>query len=185
MKWLILPFLVLCIHSTPAEKKIKANTAVSKNKKTVPGIHQRKINQIPETLNKAVDSVIKSFDELTVVCQSKSPLNQRVSNFQKKLTAIKENIRQIKKDFRISDPSIHSYIHTVGFYLNRSEEFNYEAEIPKETDKLKKYISGLALSFQYMYQSAFNIPESVSMSKFPEGWGRSIGIALTCLNHDQ
>jgi len=185
MKQIILSFLFVFIYTASAEKKIKADTAVSKNKTPAPGIHQRKINQISETPNQAADSVIKSFDELTVVCQSKNPLHQRVSNFQKKLTVIKEKIRQIKKDFRISDPSIHSYIHTLDFYLNRSEEFNYEAEIPKDTEELKKHASRLALSFQYMYQSAFNIPESTPMSKFPEGWGRSIGIALTCLNNGQ
>lgn len=185
MQWFILPFLFLCIHTVSA-KKIKADTVSVKKQKPVANINQRRINQLSDTtLNQAIDSVIKSFDELNLLCQNDNPLNQRVKEFQQKLVAIKKKIHEIKEDFRISDPSIHSYIHTLNFYLNKSDDFNYEADIPKDTDELKEYVSGLALSFQHMYQLAFNIPEDTSPDQFPEGWGQSIGKALTCLKDDQ
>ncbi|MDE0151994.1 MAG: hypothetical protein OXK80_05835 [Bdellovibrionales bacterium] len=183
MKWFTLPFLFVCIHTVSA-KKIKADTVVKKQK-PVANINQRRINQLSDSkLNQAVDSVFKSFDELALLCQNENPLNQRVEEFQQKLIAIKAQVRQIKEDFLISDPSIHSYINTLNVYLN-SEEFNYEQEIPKNIDKLKEYVSGLTLSFQHMYQLAFNIPEDTSPDQFPEGWGQSIGKALTCLKNNQ
>ena len=184
MKWLILPFLFLCIHSVSAEKKIKADTI--KKQKPVSKTNQRRINQISNsTLSQSIDSVTKLFDELIIVCQNDNPLGQKVTEFQKRLVTIKQKIRQIKEDFSISDPSTHSYVHTLDFYLNKSEDFNYEKEIPKDTDKLKEYVSGLALSFQHMYQLAFNIPGNTPLDKFPEGWGNSIGTTLSCLKNNE
>ncbi len=188
MKYFIIPFLFISIHTISAEKKIKADTvAVKKTKqKPVSNINPRRINQISDsTLNQSIDSVTKLFNELDVVCQNDNSLSQQVTEFQQRLVTIKQKIRQIKEDFSISDPSIHSYIHTLDLYLNKSENFNYEKEIPKNTDELKEYVSGLALSFQYMYQLAFNIPENTPMNKFPEGWAQSIGTALTCLKNNQ
>ena len=89
------------------------------------------------------------------------------------------------ENFIIRDPSIYAYVHTLYFYLNLPEEFNYEREIPENGEELKEYVSGLALAFQLMYRLAFNIPESTPMNEFPEGWGRSIGFALTCLKNHQ
>ena len=188
MKYFIIPFLLIYIHTVSAEKKIKADTvAVKKTKqKPVANINPRRINQISDTtLNQAIDSVTKLFDELAVVCQNDNSLSQQVTEFQQRLVTIKQKVHQIKEDFHISDPSIHSYIHTLNFYLNNSEDFNYEKKIPKNTEELKEHVSGLALSFQHMYQLAFQIPENTPIDKFPEGWGQSIGTTLTCLKNNQ
>jgi len=179
-------FSLCYIHSYYTSQKKKIKTDAVTLKKQISNINLRRVSQLSDTsLNRSIESLAKLLNELPLLCQNDKPLNKKVTKFQKKLVTIKRKIRQIKEDFRISDPSIHSYIHTLDFYLNKPENFNYEADIPKNTAELREYISNLALSFQYMYQLAFNIPENTSLDKFPEGWGRSIGTALTCLKHDQ
>ena len=159
--------------------KPKIQRRASKAKKT----NTRRVTQVSDAeLNQYVNSVTKLLEELPSVCQGNSPLIQKVKNFQNRLTLIKQKIRQIKEDFVINSPSLHSYIHTLNFYLNESKEFRYRRP-PENTEELKEYVSGLALSFQYMYQLAFNIPEETPMNRFPRGWGRSIGTALHCLDN--
>ncbi len=146
----------------------------------------RNITQLPNTdLNQSIDSVEHTLDALPAVCQSNSSLEQKTKDFQKKLVTAKQKLRQIKEDFIIRDPSLYAYINTLDFYLNRPQEFNYEKKVPKNIEKLKEYISGLTLSFQMMYRTAFNVPEDTPANKFPEGWGRSIIVALTCLQNHQ
>ena len=159
--------------------KPKIQRRASKAKKS----NTRRVTQVSDAeLNQYVNSVTRLLDELPSVCQGNIPLIQKVKNFQNKLTLIRQRVRQIKEDFIINSPSLHSYIHTLNFYLNESKEFRYRRP-PENTEELKEYVSGLALSFQYMYQLAFNIPEETPMNRFPRGWGRSIGTALHCLDN--
>ena len=148
--------------------------------------NERNITQLLNAgLNQSIDLIERTLDTLPMVCQSDSSLEQKTKNFQQKLVTAKQKLRQIKEDFIIRDPSLYSYINTLDFYLNRPREFNYEKTVPKNTEKLKEYISGLTFSFQLMYRVAFNVPEDTPANKFPEGWGRSIGTALTCLQNHQ
>ena len=194
MKSLIFPILILIgmcatssIHSASAETKTKTvvNTPQNGSKKS-PQINPIKIAQPSNLeLSQSIASLTAQFDELPSVCQKETPLAQQAQEFQQRLVAIKDQLQKIKENFVIRDPSIHSYVHTLYFYLNQPGGFNYEREIPENGEELKEHVSGLALSFRYMYQLAFNIPESTPMNEFPEGWGRSVGSALTCLKNHQ
>lgn len=187
---------------TPTPAKAPArNTAQAKagKKTTIPEVqpppvkakklekksNTRRVNQFSDVdLDQAVSSLSTLLKELPALCQNGGALTQKVKKFQQKMTLIKQTIRQIKEDFIINSPGLHSYINTLDFYLNESKEFNYEKEIPVNTKELKEYVSGLALSFLYMYQMAFNIPEDTPLNELPKGWSRSIGTALHCLeNH--
>lgn len=171
---------------TPSSKKQQARhpSSAAKNKKKPNTRLMSQIAGIGIQLHQSLESLEKLLDELSGVCRGNHSLAQKTASLQQKLIMIKQKTRQIKEDFVIRDPSIHSYIHTLNFYLNESKEFNYEKNLPTNTEELKEYVSGLSLSFQYMYQMAFNIPENTPLTEFPKGWGRSIGTALHCLeNH--
>ena len=170
--------------ATQAKTEKKTDTQKTpplKAKKT----NTRRVTQFSNVdLNQSVNSLSVLLNELPALCQNSGALAQKVKKFQQKMTVIKQTIRQIKEDFVINNPALHSYINTLDFYLNESKQFNYEKKIPSHIKELKEYVSGLALSFQYMYQMAFNIPDDTPLNELPKGWGRSIGTTLHCLeNH--